>query len=113
MCVLIPMPLINPRVESLTINLWGHDLREYPEFLPFVEYFKASEYNQRMLEYCNKAKKNYEEYLTKSLTIHSIEMGWNEVVMPRCMNRYDFTEKTEQYLLWKKCYNNYINNKLQ
>jgi hypothetical protein len=113
MCLLLPIPLIDPHVESLTINLWGHDLREFEEFQPFVDFFIVSEYNKEMQEFCNKANKNHEEYLSKSLTIGSFEMGWNTVLVPRCIRPWDIMEKTEQYLLWKKCYNNYINIKLK
>ena len=92
--------------------MWGEDIRKFKEFQPFVDFFIASEYNQQMQKFCNKAGKNYEEYLSKSLTVHMTEMGWNEVYMPRWLNRCDMIDKTEQYLLWKKCYNDYINGKL-
>ena len=113
MCLLIPIPISDPHVECLIINLYGHDVREFEEFKPFVEFYEKSENNAQMLEFCNRAKRNYNEYLKRQLTVNSYEMGWNTFFVPSCIRPWNITEKTEIYQVWKKCFNDYINNKLK
>jgi hypothetical protein len=105
--------MIDPHIESLIRDLFAEDVRDYEEFKPFVEFYENCEHNARLLDYCNHAKKDYNEYLKRMLTVISHEMGWNEVYVPFCIHPWDITEKTEIYLLWKKCFNDYINNKLK
>jgi hypothetical protein len=107
------MPLCKPHVEPLIMKLIGHDVREYEEFKPFVEWFEKSDWYADLTQYCIKAKKDRDVYIDKCLIITICEMGWNEVIVPLHINRVEIMEKYEKYMIWKKCYNDYINNKLK
>lgn len=112
MCFIVPQPYINPFIESKTIELLYHDIRDFDEFKPLVDFFMGSEYNNELKSYCEKANKKYDTYLKNLFTIYSIEIGFNEVVAPRFINKWDVTEQSDNYKLWIECYNKYINNQL-
>jgi len=113
MCILIPMPLCEPHVESLTMNLIGHDVREYDEFQPFVEFLIETEWYCGLVNYCDKTKKDIKPYLDRAFIIGMREIGWNNLIAPLHIQKIDLMDKTDKYKIWNKCYNDYINNKLK
>jgi hypothetical protein len=112
MCFISPVPYINPFIESKTIELLYHDIRDVDEFKPLVDHFMKSKYNDELKIYCEKANKIYEEYLKKLFTIWSIEIGFTTVVVPIFIKKLDVIDQSEEYKLWIECYNKYMNNQL-
>lgn len=109
----MPMPVCDSHVESLTMKLIGCDVREYEEFKPFVEWFEKSDWYADLTQYCIKAKKDVNTYIDKCLIISIREVGYYGVVVPHHINRVEIMEKHKKYVIWKKCYNDYINNMLK
>jgi len=113
MCLIIePTSLINIKIDSILMNLLWKDVRDYEEFKPFVEFTEESEWMTGLKRYCEKTKKDINQYLKNAYTINPIELGASGMtaIVPHHICWVDVIDKTEIYLVWCKCINEYLKN---
>ena len=114
MCLIIePTSLIDIKIESILMKLLWKDARDYEEFKPFVKLVEESEWMTGLKRYCEKTKKDINKYLNNTYTINPLELGGSGMtaIVPRHICRLDVLDKTEKYVVWCNCVDEYVNNK--